>query len=111
MGMPVGRAGAARRAVAPAPLARRLSPAPRRLRRAGNGPAVAVHPIDQELPAEHGQLRPTMCHESLPFGAVWIPTPSLGRLSDVNNLFVNHIYSTSGKVRLPPVVRTSPDHN
>jgi len=31
-----------------------------------------------------------MSHESLPFDVSWIPTPSLGRLSLVNNLFVNH---------------------
>jgi len=31
-----------------------------------------------------------MCHESLPFDVSWIPTPSLGRLSFVNNLFGNH---------------------
>jgi len=31
-----------------------------------------------------------MCHESLPSVVSWIPTPSLGRLSLVNNLFVNH---------------------
>jgi hypothetical protein len=31
-----------------------------------------------------------MCHESLPFDVSWIPTPSLRRLSSVNNLFVNH---------------------
>jgi hypothetical protein len=48
-------------------------------------------PVDKESPAEQGQLRPTMCHESLPFDVSWIPTPSLGRLSFVNNLFVNHI--------------------
>ena len=36
------------------------------------------------------QLRPTMCHESLPTVVSWIPTPSLGRLSFVNNLFGNH---------------------
>jgi hypothetical protein len=47
-------------------------------------------PVDQEPPAEQGQLRPTMCHESLPFDVSWIPTPSLGRLSFVNNLFGNH---------------------
>jgi len=31
-----------------------------------------------------------MCHESLPFDVSPIPTPSLGRLSFVNNLFGNH---------------------
>jgi hypothetical protein len=46
-----------------------------------------VQTVDQT----HGELRPTMCHESLPFDVSWIPTPSLGRLSFVNNLFVNHI--------------------
>ena len=60
-------------------------------RRRAPRPAVDVHPIHEELPAEDGQFRPTMCHESLPTGVSWIPTPSLGRLSIVNNLFVNHI--------------------
>jgi len=45
-----------------------------------------VQTVDQT----HGELRPTMCHESLPFDVSWIPTPSLGRLSFVNNLFGNH---------------------
>jgi hypothetical protein len=56
----------------------------------GHSHPVDRDPIHQELPAEHRQLRPTMCHESLPFDVSWIPTPSLGRLSFVNNLFVNH---------------------
>jgi hypothetical protein len=31
-----------------------------------------------------------MCHESLPSGVSWIPTPNLEGLSLVNNVLVNH---------------------
>jgi hypothetical protein len=31
-----------------------------------------------------------MCHESLPSGVSWIPTPDLEGLSLVNNVLVNH---------------------
>jgi len=57
----------------------------------GDGDAIDEGPVDQQPAAEQRQLRPTMCHESLPFDVSWIPTPSLGRLLPVNNLFVNHI--------------------
>jgi hypothetical protein len=56
----------------------------------GDGHPVDEDPVDQQTPAERGELRSTMCHESLPSVVSWIPTPSLGRLSLVNNLFVNH---------------------
>jgi hypothetical protein len=55
-----------------------------------DGHPIDEDPIDQQPSTEHGQLRPTMCHESLPFDVSWIPTPGLGRLSFVNNLFGNH---------------------
>jgi hypothetical protein len=59
----------------------------------GVGDGHAAHnedPVDQQPPAEPRQLRPTMCHGSLPTVVSWIPTPSLGRLSLVNNQLVNH---------------------
>jgi hypothetical protein len=56
----------------------------------GDGHAVDKDPVHEQPSAERRQLRPTMSHESLPFDVSWIPTPSLGRLSLVNNLFVNH---------------------
>jgi hypothetical protein len=77
-------------AVATDPFRRGLPTHAAGLGRAGDRPAIGVDAIDQEPSAEHGQLRPTMCHESLPFDVSWIPTPSLGRLSLVNNVFVNH---------------------
>ena len=72
------------------PLPGRLATDSDHVRRVGHGHPVDQNPIHQELSAEDRQLRPTMCHESLPFDVSWIPTPSLGRLSFVNNLFVNH---------------------
>ena len=72
------------------PLPGRLSADPDRIRGVSHGHPLDDDPIHQELSAEDRQLRPTMCHESLPFDMSWIPTPSLGRLSFVNNLFVNH---------------------
>jgi hypothetical protein len=56
----------------------------------GDRHAILEDPVDKEPAAERRQLGSTMCHESLPFDVSWIPTPSLGRLSLVNNLFVNH---------------------
>src|ERR1035437_4731327 len=50
---------------------------------------VGEDPGHQQPPADGRQLRPTMCHESFPSVVSWISTPSLGRLSLVNNLFVN----------------------
>ena len=50
-----------------------------------------LHPFHQQLPAEHGQLRPTMHVESPLF--IWSQTPQTEEhgLSTVNNVFVNHI--------------------
>jgi len=73
------------------PLPGRLPADPDHVRGVGHGHPVDDDPIHQELSAEDRQLRPTMCHESLPSVVSWIPTPSLGRLSFVNNLFGNHI--------------------
>jgi hypothetical protein len=56
----------------------------------GDGHPVDEDPIDEQASAEQSQLRPTMCHESLPFDVSWISTPSPRRLSFVKNLFVNH---------------------
>jgi hypothetical protein len=56
----------------------------------GDGHPVDEDPVHEQPPAERRELGPTMCHESLPSVVSWIPTPSLGRLSLVNNLFVNH---------------------
>ena len=56
-----------------------------------HGHPVDDDPLDQEPSAEQGQFRPTMRHESLLFDVSWLPTPNAGRLSPVNNLFVNHI--------------------
>ena len=72
------------------PLPGRLAADPSHVRRVGHGHPIDEDPIGQEPPAEQGQLRPTMCHESLPFDVSPIPTPSLLRLSLVNNLFGNH---------------------
>lgn len=72
------------------PLPGGLAADPDHVRRMGHSQPVDEDPIDQQPPAEDRQLRPTMGHESLPFDVSWIPTPSLGRLSFVNNLFVNH---------------------
>lgn len=72
------------------PLGRGLAAGPSGFRRPGHGPTVDLNAIHQELPAEHGQSRPAMCHESFPTGVSWLPTPSVRRLSPVNNLFVTH---------------------
>ena len=72
------------------PFPRRLSAHARHVGCVGDGHPVNEDPIDQQPPAEHRELGPTMCHESLPFDVSWIPTPSTGRLSLVKNLFVNH---------------------
>lgn len=56
----------------------------------GDGHPVHEDPVDQQPATERRQLGPTICHESLPFDVSWMPTPSLGRLSLVNNLFVNY---------------------
>ena len=49
------------------PLPGRLATDPDHVRRVGDGHPVDQDPIHQKLPAEHCQLRPTMCHESLLF--------------------------------------------
>jgi hypothetical protein len=56
----------------------------------GDGPALDLDPFDQEPPAEHRQLRPTMHAESPPW--FWSQTPQIPRtgLSPVNNVFMNH---------------------
>jgi hypothetical protein len=83
-------AGPALGTVAADPFPGGLIAHPGHVRREGDRMPVDQDAIHQKLSAEHGQLRPTMCHESLPFDVSWIPTPSLGRLSFVNNVFVNH---------------------
>jgi hypothetical protein len=67
--------------IATHPLRRGLSADARGRGGVGDRPAFDLDPVDQELPAEDGQLRPTMCHESLPSGVSWIPTPNLEGLS------------------------------
>ena len=76
--------------VAAHPLRGRLSADPRGCGGVGDRPALDLDAIDQQLPTEDRQLRPTMCHESLPSGVSWIPTPNLEGLSFVNNVLVNH---------------------
>ena len=77
-------------AIAADPLGRGLAGHPGGFRRPSDRPPVGVHAVDQQPPTEHGQLRPTMCHESLRL--VWdLDTPKpVARLSFVNNVFVNH---------------------
>ena len=76
--------------VAAHPLRGRLSADARGRGGVGDRPALDLDAIDQQLPTEDRQLRPTMCHESLPSGVSWIPTPNLEGLSFVNNVLVNH---------------------
>jgi hypothetical protein len=73
------------------PFGRCLTAHPGHFRRTGDRPAIDLHAIDQELSAEHGQLRPTMHRESPLF--VWSKTPQTEEpgLSLVNNVLVNHI--------------------
>jgi hypothetical protein len=88
---PILEAGRAFGPVAADPLGYGLTAHPGGFRRPSDRPPVDVDASHQELPTEHGQSRPTMCHESLRFA--WVPnTPNrVERLSSVNNVFVNHI--------------------
>jgi hypothetical protein len=56
----------------------------------GDGPTIGLDAVHEQLPAEDGQSRPKMGHESLPSGVSWIPTPNLEGLSLVNNVYVNN---------------------
>jgi len=77
-------------AVPPAPLAGGLPAHARGLGRTRHRPPLDLHAIDQQLPAEHGQLRPTMHRESPLID--WSKTPQSDEhgLSPVNNVIVNH---------------------
>jgi len=89
-GAPVLEARLTLRFVSPEPLPGGLAAHPEHIGGMRDGHPVDQDPIHQELSAERRQLRSTMCHESLPSVVSWTPTPSLGRLSSVNNLFGNH---------------------